>query len=83
LHPAVEESAARLRFFISSSHSEDQIRETVAAVAEELAKIDPAHLGHPAAGTNGRAGSDSNGLPSHGRSNGSSTGSGSPDKHAQ
>jgi acyl carrier protein len=42
LYPAVEESAARLRFFLSSSHSEEQIRTTVAAVAEELAKIDPA-----------------------------------------
>ncbi|MEM9351928.1 MAG: aminotransferase class I/II-fold pyridoxal phosphate-dependent enzyme [Planctomycetota bacterium] len=42
LYPAVEESAARLRFFITSSHTEDQIRTTVAATAEELAKITPA-----------------------------------------
>lgn len=41
LYPAVEESAARLRFFITSSHTEEQIRSTVAAVAEELASIDP------------------------------------------
>ncbi len=41
MYPAVEESAARLRFFISSLHSEQQIRQTVDAVAEELAKIDP------------------------------------------
>ncbi len=41
LYPAVEESAARLRFFITSTHSEEQIRPTVAAVAEELACIDP------------------------------------------
>ena len=41
LYPAVEESAARLRFFITSTHTEAQIRETVAAVAEELAQIDP------------------------------------------
>ena len=40
LYPAVEESAARLRFFITSTHTESQIRETVAAVAEELTKID-------------------------------------------
>ncbi len=40
LYPAVEESAARLRFFVTSTHTEPQIRETVAAAAEELAKID-------------------------------------------
>ncbi|NOZ40128.1 MAG: aminotransferase class I/II-fold pyridoxal phosphate-dependent enzyme [Planctomycetes bacterium] len=40
LYPAVEESAARLRFFITSTHTEQQIRETVAAVAEELSQID-------------------------------------------
>ncbi|NOY28708.1 MAG: aminotransferase class I/II-fold pyridoxal phosphate-dependent enzyme, partial [Planctomycetes bacterium] len=41
LYPAVEDSAARLRFFITSSHSEEQIRSTVGVVAEELARIDP------------------------------------------
>lgn len=41
LYPAVEESAARLRFFITSTHTEEQIRETVSAVAEELSQIDP------------------------------------------
>ena len=46
LHPAVEEKAARLRFFITSSHTEKQIRETVDAVAEELKKIDPRYLTH-------------------------------------
>ncbi len=40
LYPAVEERAARLRFFITSSHTPDQIRRTVAAMQEELAKID-------------------------------------------
>ena len=44
VHPAVEERAARLRFFITSCHSEEQIRYTVDAVAEELAKIDPAYV---------------------------------------
>lgn len=39
LYPAVEESAARLRFFITSLHSEEQIRQTVDAIAEELARI--------------------------------------------
>ena len=44
LHPAVEEKAARLRFFITSNHTEDQIRYTVTALAEELAKVNPAYL---------------------------------------
>jgi len=43
LYPAVEESAARLRFFITSRHTPDQIRRTVAALHEELSKIDPAY----------------------------------------
>ena len=41
LYPAVEEKAARLRFFITCMHTEEQIRTTVDAVAEELFKIDP------------------------------------------
>ena len=44
LHPAVEERAARLRFFITSNHTEEQIRYTVRALAEELAKVDPSYL---------------------------------------
>jgi hypothetical protein len=44
LHPAVEEKATRLRFFITSRHSEEQIRQAVEAVAEELHQIDPAHI---------------------------------------
>ena len=32
LHPAVEEKAARLRFFITSAHTEEQIRYTVDAL---------------------------------------------------
>ena len=44
LYPAVEESAARLRFFITATHSEEQIISTVVAVAEELRKIDPTYL---------------------------------------
>jgi 8-amino-7-oxononanoate synthase len=43
LYPAVEEKAARLRFFITSNHTVDQIRYTVDAMAEELAKINPAY----------------------------------------
>ena len=41
LYPAVEESAARLRFFITSTHSAEQIEQTVHAVAEELEQILP------------------------------------------
>jgi len=44
LHPAVEEEKSRLRFFITSAHTEEQIIYTVDAAAEELAKIDPGHL---------------------------------------
>lgn len=39
LHPAVEEKKARLRFFITSEHSEEQIRFTVETVANELNRI--------------------------------------------
>lgn len=39
LYPAVEEQAARLRFFVSAQHSEQQIETTVAALAEELARL--------------------------------------------
>jgi len=42
LYPAVEESAARLRFFITSRHTDEQIRRTVAVMREELEQIDPA-----------------------------------------
>ena len=36
VHPAVEENAARLRFFISATHSEDEIRHAVNVLAEAL-----------------------------------------------
>jgi 8-amino-7-oxononanoate synthase len=36
VYPAVQERSARLRFFISSEHTEDQIRATVEALAEEM-----------------------------------------------
>jgi 8-amino-7-oxononanoate synthase len=39
LHPAVEESAARLRFFITACHTEEQIRLTVKAIGEELSYL--------------------------------------------
>ncbi len=39
LYPAVDESAARLRFFLTCEHSEDQIRFTVAQVAKHLSEL--------------------------------------------
>lgn len=36
IYPAVPEKSARLRFFISSLHTEEQIRKTVAILAEEI-----------------------------------------------
>ncbi|MDR2641653.1 MAG: aminotransferase class I/II-fold pyridoxal phosphate-dependent enzyme [Planctomycetaceae bacterium] len=39
LHPAVEEKAARLRFFITSAHSQEQIEYTINCTAEELEKL--------------------------------------------
>ncbi len=38
LHPAVRESAARVRFFITAEHSEEQIADTVATVAEVVGR---------------------------------------------
>lgn len=39
LYPAVDESAARLRFFLTSEHTEDQIRFTVERTAHHLAEL--------------------------------------------
>ena len=47
VHPAVEEQAARLRFFITSKHTEEQIRYTVATLAEELAKLGSGYVPSP------------------------------------
>jgi 8-amino-7-oxononanoate synthase len=44
LHPAVEESASRLRYFITACHQPQQLRYTIDAMVEELQKIDPSHL---------------------------------------
>ena len=44
LHPAVEESASRLRFFITSRHTSDELRYTADVLTEELEKINPAYL---------------------------------------
>jgi 7-keto-8-aminopelargonate synthetase-like enzyme len=42
LHPAVDEKLARLRFFITAQHTDEQITSTLEAVAEELSKLDSA-----------------------------------------
>ena len=39
VYPAVQERSARLRFFVSSEHTEEQIRMTVEALAEELRRL--------------------------------------------
>jgi 8-amino-7-oxononanoate synthase len=39
IYPAVEDSAARLRFFLSYSHTEEQIARALAVAAEELPKV--------------------------------------------
>lgn len=39
LYPAVPEKTARVRFFVSCEHTEEQISRTVAIVAEELARL--------------------------------------------
>jgi len=45
LYPAVPEDKARLRFFVTSCHSEEQIRYTVKTLAEELAILSEASEG--------------------------------------
>jgi 8-amino-7-oxononanoate synthase len=45
LYPAVEERAARLRFFITASHTEAQIRHSIDVTAEEVERINPNYLG--------------------------------------
>jgi 8-amino-7-oxononanoate synthase len=45
VHPAVEENASRLRYFITAKHEEEQLRYTVDAMVEELEKIDARYLG--------------------------------------
>lgn len=59
LYPAVPERAARLRFFVTSDHSDEQIDATVAAVAAESAaiagnKIDPVLLARRVGAETGR-----------------------------
>ncbi len=39
IYPSVPQNEARLRFFITCDHTEEQISETIAVLAEELAKL--------------------------------------------
>jgi 8-amino-7-oxononanoate synthase len=53
LPPAVPDRSARLRFFITTNHSQEQIRATVHATADELAKLETsprAPIARPCAG---------------------------------
>ena len=47
LYPAVEESAARLRFFINCTHTEQQILHAVNTAAEALREIHPRYFETP------------------------------------
>ena len=40
IHPAVPERASRLRFFMTSEHTAEQIEETIATIAEELSSLE-------------------------------------------
>ena len=51
VHPAVEESASRLRYFITARHNEQQLRYTIDAMVEELKKIDPRRLARDSSGS--------------------------------
>jgi 7-keto-8-aminopelargonate synthetase-like enzyme len=39
VYPAVDDDASRLRFFLSATHTEEQIRTTIDILAEELGRI--------------------------------------------
>ena len=40
LHPAVEEKASRIRFFLTSSHTEEQLKAAVDATADSIAALE-------------------------------------------
>jgi 8-amino-7-oxononanoate synthase len=50
LYPAVKESAARLRFFLTALHTEEQIEYTIRALVEELGGPPPGAVSAVAAG---------------------------------
>jgi 7-keto-8-aminopelargonate synthetase-like enzyme len=39
IYPAVQETMARLRFFVTAAHTEEQLRVTADALADELTKL--------------------------------------------
>jgi 7-keto-8-aminopelargonate synthetase-like enzyme len=39
VYPAVEDESSRLRFFLSATHTEDELRKTVEILTEELANV--------------------------------------------
>ena len=39
IYPSVPQNEARLRFFVTCNHTEEQIRFTVDTLAEEIAKL--------------------------------------------
>ena len=43
----MREHLARLRFFITAKHSEEQLRHTAAVLAEELHALSPSYLSQP------------------------------------
>lgn len=45
IHPAVPEGLARLRFFITCDHTDEQIRRTVALTAERLKDLTDRNFG--------------------------------------
>jgi 8-amino-7-oxononanoate synthase len=51
VYPAVEDKAARLRFFLSALHTDQELVQTVDAIAEELAKLGVVRPSVGAAGT--------------------------------
>lgn len=44
VYPAVEEDQARLRFFICATHTEEQLRQTANALAQELFRLQPPQM---------------------------------------
>ena len=50
LYPAVEERAARLRFFVTARHTEEQIRHAIDVMAEEVERINPKYLSQTRSG---------------------------------
>ena len=56
LYPAVEEKQARVRFFITSTHTAEQIRYTVDQLVEALAEIDQSMLQQPVSARHNKLG---------------------------